>query len=223
MASYFIHIAVAKEINKKLQRDEGMLLFGAVAPDVSKCANESRIFSHFLDDEDNNIPNIDRFLDKYKHFLNDDFVMGYFIHLYTDYLWYKYFISEINKDGTITKLDGSVVKLNGNMAAIYIYNDYTNLNIRLIESYDLDLEKLKNGFECEVKHIIDEIPYDKMDLLFNNMCNIISGTKNRKEFVFNIDNINRFIGMAVELIYSEIEDVQKIINLKKESSEVITN
>lgn len=48
---------------------------------------------------------------------------------------------------------------------------------------------------------------------FNNMSNIISGTKNRKEYVFNIDNINRFIGMAVELIYSEIEDVQKIINL----------
>ena len=47
--------------------------------------------------------------------------------------------------------------------------------------------------------------------------------KNRKEYVFNIDNINRFIGMAVELIYSEIEDVHKIINLEKESSEVIAN
>ena len=102
-----IHTAIAKELNKKLNRDENKLLLGAVAPDISKCAGESRNISHFIDEEDSNLPNIERFLDKYKYDLDDDFVMGYFIHLYTDYLWFKYFMSEIIKDGTITNVNNS--------------------------------------------------------------------------------------------------------------------
>ena len=33
----------------------------------------------------------------------------------------------------ITKTDGSIVKCNGNMLSIYIYNDYTNMNIKLLD------------------------------------------------------------------------------------------
>lgn len=31
--------------------------------------------------------------------MNFDFVLGYYIHLYTDYLWFKYFMTEIEKEG----------------------------------------------------------------------------------------------------------------------------
>lgn len=219
MASYMIHTAIAKELNRKLNRDENKLLLGAVAPDISKCAGESRNISHFIDEEDSNLPNIERFLDKYKYDLDDDFVMGYFIHLYTDYLWFKYFMSEIIKDGTITKLDGTVVKLNGDMALLYIYNDYTNLNIQIIEKYDLDLEGINNYKDIEIKTIINEIPYDKFNLLFENLIDIIVNSKKRKEFIFNISNIDRFIDMSVELIYSEIEDLEKILKIEVESNE----
>lgn len=215
MASYIVHVAVAKELNKKLNRNENKLLLGSVAPDISKCIGEDRHISHFIDEEESNIPNIERFLSKYKYDLNDDFVMGYFIHIYTDYLWFKYFMSEIIKDGTITKLDGSVVKLNGDMALMYIYNDYTNLNIQIIEKYDLDLEGINNYKDIEIKHIINEIPYDKFNILFNNILDILINSKKRKEFVFNISNIDRFIDMSVELIYSEIEDLEKMIRLEE--------
>ena len=36
MASALIHIAVANEINKKLNKDKSKLLIGSRAPDISK-------------------------------------------------------------------------------------------------------------------------------------------------------------------------------------------
>ena len=85
MASTVIHMAVANEINKVLKRDEGKLLIGSIAPDISKQIGENKLKSHFLESVDNDIPEIDRFIDKYLDNFDDDFVLGYFVHLYTDY------------------------------------------------------------------------------------------------------------------------------------------
>ena len=116
MASTIIHMAVVHEINKVLKRDNNLILLGGIAPDLGKIANGSKIETHFLDTNDN-IPNIDRFLNKYKNKMNDDFVMGYFIHLYTDYLWFKYFVPSLYEEGKeiITKLDGTKIKGNDNL------------------------------------------------------------------------------------------------------------
>lgn len=103
MASSMIHIAVASEVNKKLKRDPAKLLIGTIAPDISKLVGEPKTKSHFSNDENDNIPIIDRFLNKYKNNLDDDFVMGYYIHLYTDYLWFKYFIENIDYSSIIKK------------------------------------------------------------------------------------------------------------------------
>jgi len=101
MASYVIHIAVAQEINKVLKKDKKKLLIGSIAPDLSKLLGETKVKSHFLDSEQDLIPKIDRFLNKYKNNLDDDFVLGYYIHLYTDYLWFKYFTPKFYKNDTL--------------------------------------------------------------------------------------------------------------------------
>ena len=97
MASSVIHMCVASEVNKYLKKDNKGILIGSIAPDISKHINQSKQSSHFLDDVSNDIPNIDKFLNKYKSYLNDVFVMVYYIHLYTDYLWFKYFIPNFIK------------------------------------------------------------------------------------------------------------------------------
>lgn len=204
MASSIIHIAVANEINKILNRDSKKLLIGSIAPDISKLIGDTKVKSHFLDELNDDIPNLDRFLDKYKSKLSDDFVMGYYIHLYTDYLWFKYFISEIIDGNYITKLNGEIVKLNGNMVALYIYNDYTNLNIQLIDKYELDLKIFYSDIPY-IKPIITEIPMDRLDIILNKAGIIIANTKARKDFVFNIKNIEKFIDVCTKLILSEIE------------------
>lgn len=61
MASSIIHIAVASELNKKLNRDRAKLLIGTFAPDISKLVGETKKLSHFTIKEDENIPDLDRF------------------------------------------------------------------------------------------------------------------------------------------------------------------
>lgn len=211
MASAIIHIAVASEINKKLNMDESRYLIGSIAPDIAKHIGETKVKSHFQDKNDN-IPNLDKFLSKYGDKLNDPFILGYYIHIYTDYLWFKYFVPEIfDKDSSmIKKLNGEVVKCNGDMKKMYIYNDYTNLNIQVIDEYDLNLKIFYNDIP-EFKYGIDEIPMDKINLVVDKLGLIIAATKEHKAFVFDITNIKKFIETSVKIILS---DVIERLNLK---------
>lgn len=208
MASTMIHIAVANELNKNLKRNSDKLLIGTIAPDISKNIGENKVKSHFLDNKYTDIPNLDKFLNKYGNYLNDDFVLGYYIHLLTDYLWFKYFMTEISDKNIITKLDGKKVKCTGKMFIKYIYNDYTNLNIKLIDEYNLDLKIFFNELP-EFNNIIEEIPMDKLSIIVNKASEIIENTKVHKDMVFNLDNIKKFISTAVILIQADL-DKQKI-------------
>lgn len=75
MASSIIHMAVANELNKTLKRNNDKLLIGSIAPDISKELGQSKFYSHFLDSDDDNVPNIECFLKKYQSKLYDDFVL----------------------------------------------------------------------------------------------------------------------------------------------------
>ena len=101
MASSVIHMCVAKKINEQLNMNKNMVLLGSIAPDISKHLGETKTRSHFL--TDNKTVDIDKFLNKYKCKLSDPFMMGYFIHLYTDLLWDKYFVSEIIEKDSLPK------------------------------------------------------------------------------------------------------------------------
>ena len=208
MASSVIHIAVASKINKIIKKDNHKLLIGSIAPDISKCLGRTKIESHFLDSDDTDIPNIDKFLNKYKSKLNDDFVIGYYIHLYTDYLWFKYFISEIynEENNMITKLDGSIVKCNGNMLSIYIYNDYTNINMKLLDEYNMDLSIFYEEIPY-LENIIDEIPMNEIKTIVDKTSIIIKNSKEHKDYVFNIENIKKFIERSTELILVQLKEL----------------
>ena len=201
-------MAVANEINKVIKKDTHKLLIGSIAPDISKHLGETKVKSHFLDSEDTDIPNIDNFLNKYKDKLDDDFVIGYYIHLYTDYLWFKYFISEIynEENNMITKLDGSIVKCNGNMLSIYIYNDYTNMNMKLLDEYNMDLSIFYEEIPY-LENIIDEIPMNEIKTIVDKTSIIIKNSKEQKDFVFNIENIKKFIERSTELILARLKEL----------------
>ncbi len=208
MASSMIHIAVASELNKKLNRDKSKLLIGTIAPDISKLIGESKRITHFVNDEteSDSIPDLDLFLKKYKNKINDDFVLGYYIHLFTDYLWFKYFLTEIWTEDMITKLDGTVVKCEGRMALQYIYNDYTNLNINLIDDYNLDLKIFYNEIP-EIENIITEIPMNKLFLIVDKAGEIIENTKVHKDMVFNMKNVHKFIETTIDLITDNLKEL----------------
>ena len=209
MASAIIHMAVANQINKIINKDNNKILIGSIAPDISKHLGETKYYTHFLDDVENDIPNIDKFLNKYKNKLNDDFVLGYFIHLYTDYLWFKYFIPEICDNDLITKLDGTVVKCNGRMALQYIYNDYTNLNSTLLDMYDLPLNIFYEDIP-KMEQIIEEAPVDKLHLIVDKTGVIIENSKVKKDLVFNVDNIKSFVDTSVDLTIAKLKELEVV-------------
>ena len=203
MASAIIHIAVAKKLNEQLKMNEKELFLGTIAPDISKHIGQDRKVSHFLDE--NRIPNLNLFLKKYNNSLNIPFIMGYYIHLFTDYLWFKYFFNEItNLKTSITLLNGDTLKCSKEEINKLIYNDYTNLNILLIEEYNLDLSLFYE--EIEIPKIkFTEIPLDKLQIIVDQMGVIIENSKKSFTYSFNLDNVKQFINTCTDLISNDIK------------------
>ena len=208
MASSMIHIVVANEINKILNRNNKKLLIGSIAPDIAKLIGMNKKDSHFQD-KDDTLPCLDEFLKKYKKDLNDDFVLGYYIHLYTDYLWFKYFEPDFYKNGVIHKLDGTIENIPPEKKMEYFYNDYTNLNIKLIDEYNLDLSIFYEELPT-FNNIIKEIPMDKIQIIIDQAGIIIENTKESKSYVFDMDVVNKFIKTSVDYILSNLKDIKVI-------------
>lgn len=206
MASSVIHMCVAKKINEKLKiRDENLLLLGSIAPDISKHLGETKTRSHFL--TDGNTVDIERFLEKYKDKLNNPFMLGYFIHLYTDFLWDKYFISDIVENHTIKLLNGEAVKNDPKTYKKLIYNDYTNLNIQLLDEYNLNLSLFyEDAIVPDIE--MDEIPVQQLSKLLDHTGLIIANTKTNKAYTFTLDNIKPFIETSSDLILAVIEELK---------------
>ena len=203
MASAIIHIAIAKKLNEQLKMNEKELFLGTIAPDISKHIGQDRKISHFLDE--NRIPNLNLFLKKYNNSLNIPFIMGYYIHLFTDYLWFKYFFNEItNLKTSITLLNGDTLKCSKEEINKLIYNDYTNLNILLIEEYNLDLSLFYEEIEIP-KVKFTEIPLDKLQIIVDQMGIIIENSKKEKTYSFNLDNVKQFINTCTDLISNDIK------------------
>lgn len=206
MASSVIHICIANEINKTINRDSKKLLIGTIAPDISKLLGETKFYSHFLDNVNNNIPNINKFLDKYGNYLNDDFVLGYYIHLYTDYLWFKYFIPNIIKGNYIKELDGTLVEYTKKTFKYYVYNDYSNLNNQLIDRYNFPMKIFYEEIPY-IPNIISEIPIDRLNLIVDKTGILIEESKKGKKYLFKIDDIITFIESSKKAILKELDSI----------------
>ena len=206
MASAVIHMVVANEVNNIIKYNSDKVLIGSIAPDISKHLGESKLYSHFLDDVDNDIPNIEKFLKRYKDKLYDDFVLGYFIHLYTDYLWFKYFIPEVYENGYVTKLDGSMIECSIDVLDMYIYKDYSSLDSELLDIYDINLSIFYNELP-RFDNIIKEIPMERIDIIIDKVLSIIENTEVQDNLIFNLNNIKTFIETSVELILAKLKEL----------------
>lgn len=204
MASILVHLAVGKKVNEKLQKKEEEFLTGCIAPDLAKMVGLNRKDSHFQNS--NSEYDLDKFLNKYKKYINNDYVLGYYVHLYTDYLWYKYFMPTILNDGYVIKRDGTKVKcVSDNMAKLYLYNDYSNMSFDIINEYGLDLEFFyKNKYYSN--SIIEEVPYDKMNVLIDETIKILKHEPLTNSFLFDFNELKRFIDIIVDYIISNLKE-----------------
>lgn len=206
MASAVIHICVAKKINEKLQLNEKELYLGAIAPDISKIINQDKKISHFQLDNEDDKPSLDKFLAKYRNEMNSPFVMGYFIHLYTDMLWFNDFFNYFAKGPYVHLRDGTDVRLDKPELRNLLYQDYTNLNISLIEEYNLDLSLFFDDLVIPDTSL-NEIPLHKLPLLVDQFGIIIKNSTHNKKYIVDYNSIVSFINITADIIYDDIKEL----------------
>ena len=207
MASAIIHLAVAKEVEKKIKQvsNEYDYYLGSIAPDLAKQIGYSREDSHFIKNSlKEDVPNIKLFELKYPNFRENSYDLGYYTHLYTDKEWFDGFLDTITYDNSIRLLDGTIIASSSDEIRQLIYSDYTNLNIKIIEEYDLDLSLFYDPFK-EPKTTIEEIPTDKLDILINKMGIIIENSKDEKTYSLDIEQIKNFINETADKIVKELD------------------
>ena len=178
------------------------------APDISKQIGRSKYESHFLKNSyKEDVPNIDLFVAKYPNFKENDFDIGYYIHLYTDKLWFEEFMEKITFNNALKLLDGTIINTSQEEIQSIIYSDYTNLNISVIDEYELDLSLFYEDFK-KPKTSIKEIPVENLDILINKMGIIIENSKEEKKYSFDIELIKDFINNTCKKIKEEINNIK---------------
>lgn len=206
MASAIIHLAVAKELEKYLNvKNKYDYYLGTIAPDLAKQIGRTKHESHFIYNTRENIPNIKKFTDKYKYFYKNDFELGYYIHLYTDKIWFNEFINSLAYHTSVKLLDGTIINTTEKEISKMIYQDYTSLNIQIIDYYDLELSLFYKDFK-KPKSNLDEIPLNKLNILIDKMGIIIENSKQEKNYIFDINSVNSFIEKTVQIIIKELKN-----------------
>lgn len=206
MASSVIHLAIAKKLKKCLNvKNSYDYYLGAIAPDLSKQISRTKKLSHFLFDTREDVPNMDKFTEKYKYFYKNDFELGYYIHLYTDKIWFNEFINSLTYRNSVKLLDGTIIKATEQEITSMIYQDYTNINIQLIDEYNLDLSLFYEEFS-KPHSCLDEIPLNKLNILIDKMGIIIENSKQEKNYIFDLTGINEFIEKSIQVILTELKN-----------------
>lgn len=205
MASALIHLAVAKTLEKYLSIENPKDYYlGTIAPDISKQIGETKTKSHFIINTPEDIPNINTFIKKYPNFKYNSFDLGYFIHLYTDKIWFSKFMTNIVAGNYLKLLDGTIIKTTPEQMQDVIYQDYTNLNVQLLDEYNMDLSLFYEEF-FPPKTTINEIPTNKLNILIDKMGIIIKNSKELKPYTFDAYLILEFIDNTSQKILEELK------------------
>ncbi len=206
MASAIIHLAVAKTLEQYLKiENKRDYYLGSIAPDISKQIGENKQRSHFLINTRDDIPNMELFTSKYPNFKDNSFDLGYYIHLYTDRLWFSRFMPLVTNGNYIKLLDGTVIFSAPTEIQGLIYQDYTNLNVQLLDEYKMDLSLFYEDF-IKPKTTITEIPVDKLNLLLDKMGIIIENSKEEKPYSFDLYLVLDFIDKTSQEILKHLEE-----------------
>lgn len=191
MASAIMHLCIAKKVNEKLRLNEKEFYLGSIAPDVSKQIGGSRVLSHFMIDQ-NSLPDLNFFLRKYRNDLQKTFTLGYFLHLYADYIWSDQYLNYIYKNSILKLKDQTQISVDLEEFKRLLYSDYTTLNQQLIDYYLLDLSLFYEEVPIPQTEI-DEIALNKLPVLVDKMGVILLETGSPKNYIFDIKDVTTYI------------------------------
>lgn len=205
MASALIHLAVAKKVAEKINiENDRHYLLGSISPDIAKFVGSQRKVSHFIpENSDSDTPNIEIFLSKYKNYLNNDYELGYYVHLLTDVLWFSEFLPNFVKGDCLVSRTGELLHFPEDELLAILYDDYTNLNPEVLSYYNLDLSLFYETFSFPENHI-EEVPAK----YFQDVIDVLGGICTKEcasNYVLNFEKIVPFIEYASIYVLDELK------------------
>lgn len=96
MPCWTIHLGVATKLNENYKLNKDQFLYGSVLPDVMSNNPFGRDFTHFFGTkyhdvcQEEIIVDVDRFKSTYEDRLPNDLILGYYVHILTDYFYNDY-------------------------------------------------------------------------------------------------------------------------------------
>lgn len=157
MPGFILHITTAKILFEKyeINVDRSAFEVGNLIPD----SVSDKTFSHFRNPERNEklmvYPDLELFLNKYQHLLQDSSCLGYYFHLFVDRIYAKDYIPQIvtfyDKNGheasnradithALIKRTGELVPIKRFFSDEYYYGDFTKLNTYLMNRFQLSID-----------------------------------------------------------------------------------
>ena len=182
MPNTVVHEEVGYYLSKKLDTSSYEYYLGLMAPDavnVEHFANKQERWTSHVRDKDLNIwkENLKKFYKEEKNKINNDFLLGYTIHILTDIVYDEYFEEKICKE---------ILKNNQEKDYWYIkWSDMDKYSFK--EQSTINTILLKNNSYIEIKNITKEKLLKWKEKYLKNQSNL------NKSLYFNqkiIDNLN---------------------------------
>lgn len=204
MGSRIMHLVIAKGIAQAFQIDPLPFAYGNLLVDAHHKTKGSKAKTHFVIPhvplENNRYLDHALFFEKYKGYMADDVVLGYYAHLVSDDIW-------LDRVYVPTMLDVDRKRIQHKQA--HYYDDFAKLNIRLIEKHHLQ-HHLK-----AYQHPIKEVVKSREKQLLTGLAHDFSRSINGELMVLDEGLIDDYIRQATHVMIEMIEDKKLRIRRKK--------
>lgn len=175
MPSWKIHSKIASDLTKELKVNKKYFMIGNLLPDQDEYSipnidkSIDRSITHFISKEDSmigiNLPDYNKMYEKYQNQFNNPVLLGYLVHLLTDFYWNnyiydKYFIKSNGKYEGIKTNDGNIIKCDFQEANTMKQSDFKKYSNHLIVTKNNFVFYLNNKYFKE----IEELKISKKDI-----------------------------------------------------------
>ena len=151
MPSWNVHLAIAKQVNKKLKLDKDSFYIGNLLPDVDYGMKKNRHETHYYGIKcpkcpEEILPNYKEFIKNNKDNLSNPIILGELVHIMTDYFYNKYIYQNywIQTDNDevigIKLLNGKIIKFDKNDTSFR--KEYKHRDLELYGKYLFNNDKI---------------------------------------------------------------------------------
>ena len=214
MPGYILHMTASQILFRKyhILAERNAFEVGNLIPDSVK----DKTWSHFRhpDRQEKLIvyPDMNLFLNKYRHLLNDSSCLGYCFHLFVDFIYARDYLHktfsfqdenghEVSDRKDIThaciQRTGELVPINTIFSEEYYYGDFTKLNTYLMNRFDLSID-----LDTNVNNPgIEEVNYEDIKNILEQLHGYLDVSENAVNDlrVFDTNDLIEFLENCVDL------------------------